>query len=304
MQEGNYKLVYIAGYGRSGSTLLDVILGMHPEIECNGELSYLFNIADDHEGRCDCGLELRECPKWKHVFRQLVDQGLEQGKEAERIMRSVEHVQNIWTWLFWPIVRLGRWGTYCQLMRGLFDAIYAAQNKPLLVDSSKSAYRCAGRVAALKCVCKFQVKVIHLVRDGRAVIWSHLRRPPLNRRRAVSVRVVFGWIFGNLLATLMGGMLLRRHEYLRVRYEDLMKNTAEELDRIGKFLGLDFSDISDQVVNNATVETRHSTGGNRGVKGSIVRIQPDLEWQARLPRMPRLLFWCWAWPLAWWYGYR
>ena len=114
MQEGNYKLVYIAGYGRSGSTLLDVILGMHPEIECNGELSYLFNIADDYQERCDCGLELRECPKWKHVFRQLQDQGLEQGKEAERIMRSVEHVQNIWTWLFWPIVGLGRWGAYCQ----------------------------------------------------------------------------------------------------------------------------------------------------------------------------------------------
>mgnify|MGYP001305928265 CR=1 FL=1 len=133
MQEGNYKLVYIAGYGRSGSTLLDVILGMHPEIECNGELSYLFNIADDYQERCDCGLELKECPKWKHVFRQLQDQGLERGKEAERIMRSVEHVQNIWTWLFWPIVGLGRWGAYCQLMRGLFDAIYAAQNKPLLV---------------------------------------------------------------------------------------------------------------------------------------------------------------------------
>jgi hypothetical protein len=32
------KVVYVIGYGRSGSTVLGVLLGNHPAIACGGEL--------------------------------------------------------------------------------------------------------------------------------------------------------------------------------------------------------------------------------------------------------------------------
>ena len=36
-------IIYIAGYGRSGSTVLDIMLGDHPRIFSGGELTYLFD---------------------------------------------------------------------------------------------------------------------------------------------------------------------------------------------------------------------------------------------------------------------
>ncbi len=35
------KVLYITGAGRSGSTILDIVLGNHPDIESTGELSNL-----------------------------------------------------------------------------------------------------------------------------------------------------------------------------------------------------------------------------------------------------------------------
>jgi hypothetical protein len=37
------KILYIAGYSRSGSTILDIILSSHPQIFGTGELGYLFD---------------------------------------------------------------------------------------------------------------------------------------------------------------------------------------------------------------------------------------------------------------------
>ena len=36
-------VLYIAGYGRSGSTVLDMLLGTHPRIIGGGELTHLFH---------------------------------------------------------------------------------------------------------------------------------------------------------------------------------------------------------------------------------------------------------------------
>lgn len=36
------EVFYIAGYGRSGSTVLDMLLGMHPAILGMGELTHVF----------------------------------------------------------------------------------------------------------------------------------------------------------------------------------------------------------------------------------------------------------------------
>ena len=37
------QIIYIMGYGRSGSTLLDIILGNHPEIQSLGEVALFYN---------------------------------------------------------------------------------------------------------------------------------------------------------------------------------------------------------------------------------------------------------------------
>jgi hypothetical protein len=76
------KLVYIIAQGHSGSTLLDCILGTHPDFLSSGELCYLnWQIARtmnkissvEDQDICSCGKDFRDCLFWSEVFASLKD---------------------------------------------------------------------------------------------------------------------------------------------------------------------------------------------------------------------------------------
>ena len=50
------KIIYIAGYGRSGSTLLARILGSHENIFTVGELINFLNLVNIDDSICSCGI--------------------------------------------------------------------------------------------------------------------------------------------------------------------------------------------------------------------------------------------------------
>ena len=60
-------VVYIVGAGRSGSTVLDTILGNHPEVESVGELCNLVRSAWFGPEYCACGQRGSICPFWSQV---------------------------------------------------------------------------------------------------------------------------------------------------------------------------------------------------------------------------------------------
>src|SRR5579859_4585308 len=60
-------VVYIAGSGRSGSTLLERALGGTPGFTNVGELIDLYRRTAVHGERCGCGQAFAECPFWSRV---------------------------------------------------------------------------------------------------------------------------------------------------------------------------------------------------------------------------------------------
>src|SRR5215472_7373359 len=60
-------VVYIAGSGRSGSTLLERTLGEIPGFVNVGELIDLFRREASRADRCGCGLPFGDCPFWASV---------------------------------------------------------------------------------------------------------------------------------------------------------------------------------------------------------------------------------------------
>jgi len=63
------SLIFIAGLEHSGSTLLDLILGGHPQIVGLGELYQLLRPGSPHLSRsgdifCSCGATMDTCPFW------------------------------------------------------------------------------------------------------------------------------------------------------------------------------------------------------------------------------------------------
>ncbi|HJP60639.1 MAG TPA: hypothetical protein VJ865_11585, partial [Gemmatimonadaceae bacterium] len=74
MPDGEPTVIYIAGAGRSGSTILDTALGVLPRTESLGEVSNLFD-ASKTGGMCSCGERLTDCCLWGGVLNATSSHG-------------------------------------------------------------------------------------------------------------------------------------------------------------------------------------------------------------------------------------
>ena len=57
------KLVYIGGYGHSGSTLLEYLLAASPEVIACGEVASVLR-ERGRKAKCTCRRDIKDCPVW------------------------------------------------------------------------------------------------------------------------------------------------------------------------------------------------------------------------------------------------
>ena len=70
------RLVYILAASHSGSTLLAMILGSHPEVCTVGELKATsLGNADDYP--CSCRRRIRDCPFWTRIRSDMAARGFQ-----------------------------------------------------------------------------------------------------------------------------------------------------------------------------------------------------------------------------------
>jgi hypothetical protein len=173
------------------------------------------------------------------------------------------------------------------------------------VDSSKNALR----AEALSHLPHVDVRLIHLVRDVRAVAWSHAK--PYRRDlksgvpRDMSPRPVWNsavrWVMANLIAERVCRRMHR--SMLRVRYEDLVGSPLVELDRIGRSAGLELRPLAQHLLDGGELPIHHQIAGNRMRMKGRLHLSADWEWIARLsPSDRRVCWWIAGW-LAERYGY-
>ena len=66
------KVLYIGGYSRSGSTLLDRMVGQIPAHRSTGELGYITTHSLQENRLCGCGARFLDCPFWTRVGQEKV----------------------------------------------------------------------------------------------------------------------------------------------------------------------------------------------------------------------------------------
>ena len=69
-EAGPVSVLYIAGPGRSGSTLLDTMLGQIDGFVSVGELRNLWARGLGDGWPCGCGAAVRDCPFWSSVLTE------------------------------------------------------------------------------------------------------------------------------------------------------------------------------------------------------------------------------------------
>lgn len=275
-------LVYIASPSYSGSTLLTFLLGAHPDIGTVGELKW--GEIDLETYRCSCGELLRECPFWTTVAERMAARGLpfdlrrpatdfrcRGNRVADRLVRArVRHG------LFeaardaligvWPTWRRTR-PTVAAVNRALIEITLDLQQARVFVDSSKDPVR----LKYLAATGDYDLRVIHLLRDGRAVTNSSIKNKtePADlaaREWARTHRQI------ERLGRYLGPGRLRR-----VRYEDLCAEPRTVLDDVFRFLGLGPFDAV------AALDTApHHILGNRMRLGNRSAVRLNEEWRTAL----------------------
>jgi hypothetical protein len=280
---------------------LDVVLGSHPQICSTGELFHFPQCMLGAPQPCSCGLPATACEFWSGVRAEVEHQfpltDLVKGRRYE-YTRSLPR-----TALLAPIPGSSV-DRYAQRLGVLFRAISTQSGKPIVVDSSK--YPSRGLIAWRTHRRGIDVRYIHMVRDGRGLLWSKRRTVDgqglgLTPARKTVADLSVWWVLSNVLSTVL--FMFHRGRYVRIRYEDLTSDPAGTLQRVGQFVGVDLTGVIAAVRDQTPLPVGHVVGGNRLRFNRTLILKPDTEWQVSLPKEDERIFWGIAGWLARRYGY-
>lgn len=280
-----HRVVYILSASHSGTTLLAMLLGAHPQACTIGELK-LENLGDINRYRCSCGVPIISCDFWARIQKGMKDKQCDfslsdpgttvykcPGRYAQRFLAPL-HRGKLLEGL--RDVALGispTWRRHLARVKHNYHALAATAleitGAQILVDSSKQALQ----LKYLLQIPGLDVRVLWFVRDGRAVALTGLDKA--NFADATDPSLRFGgagkhdghpsdsmvqatrnWRRSNEAASsLLEGLDPSR--WLKLHYEDLcaapravLKRACEFLDLDPGRIQLDFRSAGSHVVGN------------------------------------------------------
>ena len=193
-------IVYIAGYGRSGSTILDSAIAACVGGFGAGEVKRVFECMTESQ-YCECGEMINECPFWRSTLSVISagDGDADQTRamlELDRLTTRIEQVNGL---------QNADYAKYVTVWTNLLAELGA--HAEVIVDSSKSTRRSRFRAQALADIFETRLFVIHLVRHPHGVLESALpgtnvdlergRRQGAISRMVRGIRSMFGWVIAN-----------------------------------------------------------------------------------------------------------
>ena len=304
------RLVFLGGVGRSGSTLLERMLGACPQVAALGEVVHLWErgLRDDEE--CGCGAAFSRCPFWQEVGERAFGGWSNLDvREVLELKRRVDRTR------FVPRLALprlpARLRTDLEAYDALYERVYGAARSvagaSVVVDSSKHV----SLAYCLRWSPALQLLVVHLVRDSPAVAYSwsrEVRRPEASGEDALMPRygllnVALRWTIDNLLfeALRRSGTRVQRYRYEDV-VEDPRRAVAEILAASGAGVPADALEfIRPDAVH---LDAGHTVAGNpMRFRTGWVPVRRDDAWRDGLPRRRRRAVVALTQPVRLWLGY-
>ena len=235
------KIIYIAGYGRSGSTILALILGQHKNIISLGEIGVIFS-ALKNDRNCTCGEKLISCSYWGELIRN--------NKYYKNYNISSNKLEN-------PYLNVGV----------VIEYIFEKTECQFLVDSTKTSWRNLTRPLRL-ILSGYDVSIIHLKRSQKAVIKSAREGKNTDLEFNINVNTRFS-IFKTIISYQISNKLtflykiINYKKYYSLKFEDLLDRPLESFSKLGFFLNLDLSELNSYLNGNSHLKTSHEINGNR-----------------------------------------
>jgi hypothetical protein len=298
-------VLFVVGAARSGTTLVDLLLGRVPGLAVVGELRYLWQ-RGLLEGRlCGCGRPVPECSFWRDV---LTDARMDPASDPRGMVGALVALErpNAIVDMFRHHAHPDRSDqALADQVGAVLQSIAGRSGARVVVDSSKPPTY--GRL--LRMTPAVDLHVVHMVRDPRACAFSQQRvRSSRDRadgalmRRQPAWKAAATWDLWNLAAD-----RLREpapDKYLRVHYEDLVAEPEPWLRRIVRLVGLDEATVPATLPDHdLALDVQHTVAGNPVRLARSVAVRPDREWTRCMRSGPRRVVEAISRPVMAHYGY-
>jgi Sulfotransferase family len=280
------NLAYILAVSYSGSTLLAMLLGSQPEATTVGEMRAPA-VGEPDTYLCSCGEQIKKCHFWREVAERMAKRGIPDF-DITKAQISIHDAENRYVRRLLdpmprgPVLEAARrtalalspaWPKHLQTMHrrnvALVEALQEVTSAKVVVDSSKIALH-------LKYLLKspaLRIKVIRLVRDGRAVANSMLGHGTKSMAEAA-----LSWRRNNEAAERVLADMAKS-QWMHLQYEELCKRPEETLRGICEFLGMDTRNI----VLDFRARQQHVLGNEMRMKSSS-EIRVDERWRTKLSK--------------------
>jgi hypothetical protein len=271
------KLLYIGGFGQSGTTMFESLLTASPAVVACGEIVNGFRGPSGREHNCSCGKSARNCPVWG-IF--------ERGSNA-----------------YW---------SHDALVLTLLENVEGKYK--IVCDSSKTAWGTITAPFRFRRILGPRFFLLHMVRDPRGVCWSTIRlrqrkrarknRPVIERTLSKPmlrcIRTTAGWWVANLSCEFFGW--LYPAQYLRLLYEDIARAPREALSTL---FSVASPDLPAQLTEPGSNDNKHQVYGNRMRRHRLLfaDVRLDDAWKSEMAPRYRNLVAGLTWPLRTRYGY-
>jgi len=297
-RKNKIKILYIGGWGRSGSTILGRILGQADGFFFSGETRFFWKRGLQENWKCGCGQYFCECSNWQEIVKK-------SGFSVQSVSEMVQQIQDLKAKSLLPSLHVQPDMTgFVDKLNTLYTNLSLISRAHVIVDSSKHpAY-----AWWLNQAPDLDVYLIHLIRDPRGTANSWKKKELDARGNGTTSMAKYSvientrqWLAWNILYEIIQPKFAER--YMKFRYEDFMAAPQIILDGIFEFLNESSQELVDEN-RHIILNANHTVSGNRNrFFIGPTYLQFDEQWRTNLSRMDKLTVGLLSFPLLLKYRY-
>ncbi len=241
------------GTGRSGTTVLEILLSDDDKICSVGELTHIFQDGFVGDQICACGASFSRCEFWKRV-QQRISYPTSQLLQVSDLLHTIDWHSGFLKLIF-HAVPVEKIRLYNNINNELYAACAAVSGKRIVIDSSKYP----ARALMLNRLYGAAVKIICLTRSPEGMLASfqktEVEQPP---KKPLAVLLYYVYV---LLCCRLVAIFTKNVHF--ISFEELSAFPFKTIKGIENFTGVSFEESRKRIEEDRPFTPGHIITGNR-----------------------------------------
>lgn len=303
------NIVYVASDTRSGSTMLDYLLGENPDIVSVGEIRFLHShvvragVGHSYDWKCSCGETLSQCNFWGPLLQKYeLEGGDPERDDTSYIQRKTRMLTCVLllVGLYAPKSIKRRIANFltqsdsksvCNVSNAL-RYMKLIPNTDFVLDSSKKGTQLSCLLNCANSISSTSIKVIHLMRDPRATVCSKVRRKRKGDGLLIYIQSMIGWVLQNAEIAAIRTLVDER-DWITLRYEDLCLDTESVIEDLCE----QFQIPKHQATVKINKDAKHNICGSpTRFDRTKSRVSLEMSWMENFSFSRKFVYATMAWP--------